>query len=160
MANRYLSLEDRFWAKVDTSNIRGCWEWTGKKSDGYGSLRHNNRYLRASRVSWLLEFGELDDDQFVLHKCDNPACVNPKHLFLGDQKANMKDMNSKGRGRWPGPTSPAYGESHGMVKLTREQVEEIRKRYTPRNRVGALAREFGITRSHLWRIALGENWKK
>ena len=89
----------RFWSKVDKQGpihpVCGqCWIWiAGKYSTGYG--QHGN--YRAHRYSWNLYYGEIPVGVFVLHRCDNPACVNPKHLFLGTHQDNMDDMNAKGR---------------------------------------------------------------
>jgi hypothetical protein len=88
----------RFWAKVQKSD--GCWNWTGAKDQhGYGDFRMGGRAMgstRAHRVSWFLTFG-LSPKAHVLHHCDNPSCVRPDHLFLGDDLANMRDMSAKGR---------------------------------------------------------------
>lgn len=85
----------RFWAKVQKGE--GCWEWTASTERGYGVLWYQRRREGAHRVSWLLSRGEIPPGMFVLHKCDNPPCVNPDHLFLGDNQANLRDAAAKGR---------------------------------------------------------------
>jgi hypothetical protein len=76
----------------------GCWIWLGAiKSYGYGSIKYRNKDMRANRVSWLAFKGEIPKGLCVLHHCDNPACVNPDHLFLGTLKDNMQDCIKKGR---------------------------------------------------------------
>lgn len=103
--------EERFWAKVDKGD--GCWEWTGGRANrGYGHVepvRGQNR--SAHRVSWELTNGPIPDGLWVLHRCDNPPCVRPSHLFLGTHADNMRDMEAKGRGKHPvlfGPLNPAW----------------------------------------------------
>ena len=86
----------RFWANVQKTN--GCWEWTGgKHAPGYGRLFVATKEMRAHRFSWLIHNGRIPDGLFVCHKCDNPNCVNPEHLFLGTHQDNMDDMVAKGR---------------------------------------------------------------
>lgn len=89
----------RFWTKVNIKNIEDCWEWNAFKTKkfGYGAFRLNGRMHNAHRISWLLSRGEIPAGICVLHKCDNPPCVNPAHLFLGTQADNVKDCKAKGR---------------------------------------------------------------
>lgn len=90
---------NRFWDRVSILNTDECWEWQAGKADGYGVLNWNGKVERAHRVSYML-FHDLDSlrkDQFICHSCDNPACVNPVHLWLGDQESNQADKIAKGR---------------------------------------------------------------
>ena len=91
---------DTFWKYVDKCRIGGCWLWTGAKTGvGYGSFRGKG----AHRVSWERHHGRaVPGRKMVLHRCDNRACVNPDHLFLGSQLDNVRDMMAKGRGRGRG----------------------------------------------------------
>jgi hypothetical protein len=91
---------DRFWEKVQKGD--GCWVWSGGLISGYGRfvVRHG-LYVRAYRFSYELANGPIPDGLFVCHRCDNPPCVNPAHLFLGTCKDNFEDMRAKGRGRNP-----------------------------------------------------------
>jgi len=89
----------RFWAKVAKSD--GCWLWTGARaSNGYGSFRFADRpcATAAHRAAWELACGPIPHGMHVLHRCDNPPCVNPAHLFLGTHLENVRDREAKGRG--------------------------------------------------------------
>lgn len=89
-------LTDRFWDKV--SRPEGCWKWTGVKNQfGYGRLRTGKSMIVAHRVSWQIHNGPIPKGMSVLHKCDNPECTNPEHLFLGTYSDNAKDMVAKKR---------------------------------------------------------------
>jgi hypothetical protein len=90
------SVEERFWSKVDRSG--DCWLWIGAKDEeGYGFQKILGRMWHASRVSWKIAHGDIPDGLLVLHKCDNPPCIRPSHLFLGTQKENIADAMRKGR---------------------------------------------------------------
>lgn len=100
-------IEQRFWKHVNRKPGDGCWEWTGFKDRyGYGFIHAEREFgkpLRAHRYSWFLHYGSIQGTgpytlSFVCHKCDNPGCVRPSHLFLGTQSDNLRDMSAKGRG--------------------------------------------------------------
>lgn len=93
----HVSLEERFWSKVEKSKD-GCWLWTGSVNNrGYGRINRCGKSVYAHRVSYELAFGSIEDGMSVCHGCDTPACVRPSHLFVGTQKQNSEDMVAKGR---------------------------------------------------------------
>lgn len=141
------SLKKRFWSKVNKNGpvhpVHGeCWEWTASKAREYGLFTWLNRKLvTAHRASWCIHHGEFPK-KFVLHKCDNPLCVNPDHLFLGDVKDNARDMIVKGR------------KCNGVctVKLSNRQIEEIKTRLCHNESRSSLAKEFGVSKTKITRI--------
>ena len=145
-----LSLEDRFWSKVNKN--KSCWEWIGAKfSSGYGVIRVSGKSKRSHRVSYELNVGPIPEGMSVLHKCDNPVCVNPVHLFVGTQQDNMKDRGDKGR--------TAKGEDSGVSKLTRKQVDKIRDEYKNTKTTHAeLGKKYNICRSQITCVINRKNW--
>lgn len=92
-----MKVENRFWAKIKITST-SCWIWTGATNwGGYGVIEHNYKTKLAHRISWELNFGQIPKSINVLHKCDNPICVNPAHLFLGSQQDNINDMYRRNR---------------------------------------------------------------
>ena len=156
----------RFWAKVSCGsvlgNIGGCWEWLGyRNANGYGRFCVNGKPELAHRVSWQIHFGEIPkrDDYHgwcVCHACDNPACVNPAHLFLGSHSDNMKDRCDKGL-RPCGYADWPRGSAHPGAKLTEDQVREIRAN-DGRLSHQKLAAVYGVCRAHIGLIMNRKTW--
>lgn len=132
----------------------GCWLWTGTLDEkGYGRFHAGSGTPKlAHRLAYERVYGvSLKQSECVCHRCDNPACVNPFHLFLGTSQMNRADCVGKGR--------QAKGERNGRAVLTRGQVEEIRKLYVPRKMsVHKLGRMFGVSGQTIHRVLKGENW--
>ena len=129
---------DRFWGKVAVAGEDECWLWTAAKSWGYGYISvGRGKRLRAHRFSYMIHNGvDIPDDLAVLHTCDVRACVNPRHLWPGTNAENSRDMCAKGR--------QAYGERHGLAKLTEDDVREIRRRLSAGATAYRLGREYGV----------------
>lgn len=151
----------RFWPKVASGEPDACWPWTGGRNSSkagynYGSFgwadddrtvaRHRN--MLAHHAAWRLTFGEPPPGQQVLHRCDNPPCCNPAHLFLGTIADNMVDRDQKER--------QARGEWHPKAKLTEELVRQIRTRNECCN-VWAL--RLCLERQTIYAVLRGKTWK-
>jgi hypothetical protein len=91
---------ERFWARVEIGTGEdGCWYWRGATTAArYGIVSVNRQLVRAHRLSYLIHNGSLSADRYCLHRCDEPSCVNPRHLFVGTARDNARDMVAKGRG--------------------------------------------------------------
>lgn len=146
------NLYTRFWANVETGENDACWEWKGRRnSSGYGIFDHNNRPNIASRFCFEMQNGPLPSDIFVCHRCDNPACVNPRHLWPGTHRENMKDAVSKGRTR----NAPRYGSASNKAKLSEDAVHHIRASMDP---VKELASAYHVSTTAIRKVLNRENW--
>lgn len=147
------TIEEKLWPRLVIAE-NGCWNWTGGKDwDGYGALRWGKEQ-RAHRVAYILTMGPIPEDMWVLHRCDNPSCCNPFHLFLGDADDNNKDMMRKGHNR------VAFGENHTASKLTNEQIIEIRRLHSEGNTTQReIAKRFCVGFKAINKIVLGQRWK-
>jgi hypothetical protein len=147
---------ERFWAKVERGP--SCWVWGGCRNNrNYGQFRVLGQCLLPHRFSYLIHYGPVKKGMCILHKCDNPKCVNPEHLRLGTMKDNTQDMISKGRSKFIQFNGRILrGEEGTKAKFTNKQAAEIRRRYWGRNATQLqMAGEFGVTQSTIWRIAHG-----
>lgn len=154
------SWQDRFWYYVDKecSNIfyggTRCWEWKAKKDDkGYGLMNHPYS-TKAHRLSWLIHNGIIPDGLLICHKCDNPSCVNPNHLFLGTSLENNLDKVSKGRQKG------AEGTRNFGAVLNDEQVDAIRFLYKSKEySTYKLSRIFQVSRDCISKIVNNKTWR-
>ena len=127
MTKHNLTIEDRFWSKVDKGSADGCWEWTGNKHKfGYGTISIDGRPRATHRVSWEIHNGNIPEGTgyhgtCICHKCDNPSCVRPEHLFLGSVQENNNDMVKKGR------RSSQKGANNPRSKINSTQARVIRR---------------------------------
>lgn len=149
--------KEHFWNRIKIGLNDQCWEWQKAKSRfGYGWLTWNGVCTGAHRIAWVLTNGEIPEGMCVLHKCDNPPCCNPNHLFLGTRADNCADMRKKGRDKYVGKP----GEANSQAKLSKEDVIRIRmiyKRGVITQRM--IAAEYGITRESVKDILQGKNWR-
>ena len=144
---------ETFWARCSNrADPNACWEWQGaRKALGYGKLSYDRRVTTAHRVAYTLAFGPIPEGGFVCHRCDNPPCCNPRHLFLGTARDNTHDMLVKGRGYFPGARVPLRGSNHYMSKLTDEQRAEIAASTEPQR---DLAARYGVSHGTISRIQI------
>lgn len=140
-----------FYDRVEFTDV-GCWEWMGARAKGYGSLHLNGRHVMAHRISWELARGPIPEGLNVLHKCDNPPCIRPSHLFLGTQAVNAWDMVLKGRAK----RTPLRGIAHPRAKLTDEQVAEMRRLSAAGVSAAELGRRYGVSHAHAHRVVRGQ----
>jgi hypothetical protein len=140
-----------FFSKVEKTPA--CWLWIGHKiRRGYGQLRAFNRQRwQAHRLSWLLHYGEIPDGKWVLHRCDNPSCVNPHHLFLGTHDDNVADKVSKNR--------QMRGTKCHTHKLTERDVARIRSLLQSKVSYQKIATQFKVTKSNIYAIKHQQTWK-
>lgn len=176
---------ERFWSKVRKSDeADGCWVWTGGKSrEGYGQIFvSHGKYAKAHRCSYEIEYGPIPEGLDCLHRCDNPPCVRPEHLWLGTAKDNSRDMYEKGRqstvrarperlargdrhGSRTHPESLVRGSQHYRSKLTEEKVAAIREEWKRRAETearGKLSREMalrhGVSHSTIEQVVYRLTW--
>lgn len=125
-----------------------CWKWRGSHTkSGYATMRWKGKLVRVSRM-----IANTPDGLCALHRCDNPGCVNPAHIFNGTNLTNVVDRDRKGR--------QAKGERIGVSVLSEAQVREIRSKYVPRKYSRRrLALEYGVSHGAIWYVTTGKNWK-
>jgi hypothetical protein len=142
------TLLERFWENVDVKGKEDCWIWKGAKTGaGYGVMYWNEENTYAHRLSIELDGRSIPDRFHACHTCDNPPCVNPKHLFVGSPRDNMLDKVAKNR--------HVLGETHPAAKLTDKEVEQIRGLFKDGVWQTDLAKTFNVHQSHISRIVYG-----
>jgi hypothetical protein len=153
---------DRFLRKVEKTE--SCWLWTAYRGvSGYGAFGFNGKVCRAHRVSYMLFVGEIPDGMCVCHRCDNRACVNPAHLFLGTHEENMVDAKRKGRITTSAAIAASRfhrprGTAHHAAKLTEEDVVSLRKMRREGWSIPRLAKRFGVSFATVQSAASGKLW--
>jgi hypothetical protein len=157
--HQIIPIKDRLLRRRNITDT-GCWEWTGHiMKKGYGQIGFMKKVILVHRASYETFVGKIPNGMFVCHKCDNPKCFNPNHLFVGTSQDNINDMVRKGRQR------SLKGEASGQAKLTNKQVEEIRKTHIktyPGGRgsnTAELADKFNITKSYILQL-VNMDWRK
>ena len=147
-------IAERLWAYVNIRSDEECWHYLGSiNAGGYGSIVYKDKPYIAHRLSYELTYGEIPEGMLVCHHCDNPPCCNPKHLFLGTQSDNMKDMVSKGR------ASVQVGVNNTNVKLNEADVYNIHILYSNGYmNMSAISRIFKISVSTVQSILRGRSW--
>lgn len=136
----------------------GCWEWqAARTSAGYGHFTPTKGVRSyAHRFAWQEVNGPIPEGMHICHKCDNPRCCNPDHLFLGTHLDNIRDRQSKGRTR----TGTLRGEDHPSAKFTAEEIRSIRARAAAGETRTALARELNVTIACISLITLRRHYKE
>jgi hypothetical protein len=150
-----------FWSKVDRRGPEECWPWKAAGHPaGYGIFWNGARLVKAHRHAWELEIGPIPAGLVVCHRCDNPPCCNPAHMFVGTEIENRADSIAKGRHK--NPPVVLIGEGHHLAKLTGADVLVIRGEYRRGDRVHGvrpLARRYGITPAAMLAVVRGDTWK-
>ena len=147
------TIRERFFKYVNKE--KDCWIWTASKNwQGYGKIGVNYKDYRAHRLSWIIHHGHIPKGKLVLHRCDNPSCVNPNHLYIGNYKDNSNDCSVRGRRR------VLVGEETGNSKLTNRIVSKIRNmnifNLSDQEKV---AKRYKIGRSTIRDVIFGRTWK-
>ncbi len=147
-----LDLIDRFWSQVSIGSWKECWIWEGgTNADGYGTIRVDGKLVLTHRFSYKLQHGSIPVGLIVMHTCDTPPCINPRHLVAGTNADNKHDAMRKGRMTIP----MVKGERHGMAKLSSQDVARIISLNEPSS---VTAARFGISPGHVRRIRRRERW--
>lgn len=146
---------DRLWSRILIASDDECWEWQGcRERQGYGRIWYGDGGVLTHRLAYILTNGEPPDDApHILHRCDNPPCCNPAHLYAGTNAQNVADKMQRGRFK------PNLGERHGNSKLTTDSVLSIRERFRGGESRDVLAAEYGIAPAYVNQLAARRAWR-
>lgn len=151
------TFESRYWAKVDRTG--DCWVWKASVVKGYGQIRRKvgdkHTVALAHRVAYEMCHGEIPAGLQVLHRCDNPLCVRPSHLFLGTNKENNDDKMRKGRHGH----GTQHGEQASGAKLTEDSIRQIRSMRAQGMLLREIGEKFGVHYMTIGQIVSGKTWK-
>ncbi len=149
----------RFWSYVDKSGgPDACWPWVGGYfTNGHGQFRDGPAYVKSHRFAYQLARGTIEG--IVCHRCDNPPCCNPAHLFDGTPLLNAQDRDGKGRNR-SRPPRPRHGADNPSAKLDTERVAAIRRARADGASAPHLAEQFGVSITQIRNIVRGVSWKE
>ena len=154
---RKIPIEQRLLNNIYKNPKNGCWEWIGNKmKSGHGRIGYRDKVYLTHRLSYEIHIGYIPDNMNVCHRCDNPPCINPEHLFLGTQLDNIQDCVSKKRNYI---IPPMGGEKNPLAKLTNNEADEIRKRLKNGEKGIDLAKEFKVSASIISKIRLNQSYK-
>lgn len=148
-------LRDRITRSVVVTDS-GCWEWAfaRKRPEGYGFIKTKGRMSYAHRVAYEAFVGPIPDGKMVCHRCDNPPCCNPAHLFIGTAAENNADAITKGRAKFGRPPLMRGRDHPGSLQLDTETITAIR---AASGTISAIARQFAISRRSVSKIRSGEH---
>jgi hypothetical protein len=172
----------RYWAKVNKTDPSGCWMWSGLKSkEGYGRFYFERRRFFAHRISWFWHFGAIPDEVLICHTCDQPSCVRPDHLWVGNDTANIADRHRKGRtasgdrhgsrihpervprgernGSVTCPESRPRGEGCYLSKLIDNDIREIRRLSASGLSYPSIAVRYNVTPENIGAIVRRRTWR-
>ena len=153
------SFVEKFESRFMPEPNSGCWLWLAYlDAAGYGRIGVHGKSRKAHRISMFIYKGQNSALKYVLHKCDNPCCVNPDHLYVGDAKENAEDRERRGRGGdRRGVRNGNFGSKNHSSKLTEDDVKKIRSLLGTIGYV-RLGRMFGVASSSIQGIANGKRW--
>ncbi len=132
---------------------QGCWSWIGSIKSGYGILKKDKKHIKIHRFIWEYNFGKIESNKIICHKCDNRLCSNPEHLFIGTLNDNIQDMISKNRQKG------ALGEKNAKAKLDEKKVAVIKKLLNSGKSIKEISKLFQVTFQTIYCIKIGKRWK-
>lgn len=149
---------ENFWSRTKVCKS-GCWEWSGpyhsnQKGREYGTVWHGQTKFKTHKIAYILTKGKISEGMYICHKCDNPKCVNPDHLYQGTPKDNNSDCIKRNR------ANREKGEERYCAKLTEENVNSIRLEYVKKyGEITRLARKYGVSCTAIYNVVHHVRWK-